>query len=140
MSKEVKFKNPAPEVVLFKKAPEIEEQMEHVMAFIQQLERDIQLMDEHKEWMEYEIDMQKSIYQSLCVAKWMVEMSTEQLKKEPGNQPKPMPNVLEILDEEILYHQGQIDKYEDVDKMLISERVATLMCIKNRIEKEVCDA
>jgi hypothetical protein len=125
--------------VLLKKAPEIEAQLEHVKAFIEQLHQDIK-DDEHKEWMTLEIEMQRAIYQSLQVSKWLVEMSTEQLKKEPGNQPKPMPNVLEILDEEIIYHKGQLDKVEDVDKMLISERVATLMCIKHRIEKEVCDA
>jgi hypothetical protein len=129
-----------PENVLLRKAPEIEEQMQHVSEFIEQLQNDIKHMDEHKDWMELEINMQRAIYQSLQVAKWLIEMSTEQLKKEPGNQPKPMPNVLEILDEEIIYHKGQLDKVEDVDKMLISERVATLMCIKHRIEKEVCDA
>lgn len=139
MGKEVKLQSPAPENPSYKQAPEIEDQLQHVLAFMKQLEQDIK-DDDHRDWMELEINMQRAIYQSLLIAKWMIELTTEQLKKEPGNQPKPMPNVLEILDEEILYHQGQIDKYEDVDKMLISERVATLMCIKNRIEKEVCDA
>ena len=206
MGKEVKLKSRAPENPSYKPLPEIEDQLQHVKAFIEQIERDMQ--DEHKDWMELEINMQKAIYQSLCAAKWMVEMSTEQLKKEPGNHPEHPHNfcwyatehegkwtavlvqrnvpgytphemgpvatqvealewcdilnsdlgilngrtvdeivassmnahkrpVLDLIDKEIHFHQNLMEKAINVDKIIVRERVATLMCIKDKIEKEV---
>jgi len=82
----------AKHIIMPKPDPELEEQMQHILAFVTTLERDIEDPEKREDWMENEIRMQRAIYKSLCVSKWVVENSTTSLLKYPGNQPEKQHN------------------------------------------------
>lgn len=65
--------------------PELQEQITWVAAYIVKLREN--MATDKQDWMEEDLRYQKAIYQSLCMAKWMVETCTRDLLNMPGNQP-----------------------------------------------------
>jgi hypothetical protein len=48
--------------------------------------------------------------------------------------------ALDVIDAEIKLHSQKRDQLDGFERALMCERIATLMCIKNTLEREVYDA